>query len=105
MFRSCAVAFLFLLLALTSSAAETSRQVWVRSKCALCHGMDGSGLTDAGRSSKAPDLRTPEIQKLSNIALANSIAAGHKGMPSFRKQVDAERVRLLIEYIRALPAK
>ena len=104
MFRSCTIALLFLL-ALTPSAAETSRQLWVRAKCALCHGMDGSGLTDAGRSSKAPDLRSPEIQKLSDTILANSIAAGHKGMPSFRKQVDAERVRLLISYIRSVAAK
>lgn len=85
--------------------AETTRQVWVKAKCALCHGMDGSSQTDTGRTTNAPDLRTPEIQKLSDNALANSVAAGHKGMPSFRKQVNAERVRLLIQYIRALPAQ
>jgi mono/diheme cytochrome c family protein len=84
------------------SAADAPRLVWVKAKCALCHGIDGAGSTDTGRKLKTPDLRSPAIQKLGDEALTRSISAGHKGMPSFRKQMSAENVRILIAYVRAL---
>lgn len=88
--------------ALVASAAATPREVWVKAKCALCHGIDGSSQTDAGRQTKAPDLRADATQKLTDEALAKSISGGHERMPAFRKQVDAEKVRLLVVYIRGL---
>jgi mono/diheme cytochrome c family protein len=89
-------------LALAALAADSPRGVWIKAKCALCHGIDGSGQTDAGRQTKAPDLRADAIQKLTDEALAKSISGGHERMPAFRKQVSAEKVRLLLAYIRGL---
>jgi mono/diheme cytochrome c family protein len=86
-------------------ANDTPRKVWVEARCALCHGLDGSSQTDAGRQTNAPDLRAPEIQKRTDEALAKIISAGHKHMPSFEKQVNVEKVRLLIEYIRGFAKK
>ena len=89
-------------LALAAPAAVSPRDVWVKAKCALCHGIDGSGHTKAGRQVAAPDLRTPEIAKMTDKALEKSIAGGHKRMPAFQKQVTAANVRVLVQYIRSL---
>lgn len=94
-----------LLLTPAVMAKETARQVWVQAKCALCHGLDGSSQTDTGRKVQAPDLRTPQTQKRTDDELAKNIAGGHKKMPSFEKQFAAEKVRLLVEYIRGLAPK
>ncbi len=92
------------LILLTSSVlgAETPRTAWINAKCALCHGMDGAGQTDTGKKVHTPDLRTPQVQDQTDEALGVSIAGGHARMPSFRKQADAERVRLLVAYIREI---
>jgi mono/diheme cytochrome c family protein len=81
-------------------AADSPRLAWVKAKCALCHGIDGKGETDTGKRVHTPDLRKPEIQKLDDEAMIKAINAGHRGMPSFRKQLSAENVRLLVSYIR-----
>lgn len=94
-----------LLLAPALSAADPAREAWIKAKCALCHGIDGSSQTDAGRQVHAPDLRAEATQKLSDEALTKSIAGGHKRMPSFRKQVNEEKVRLLVAYIRGLAGR
>jgi hypothetical protein len=91
-----------LLIVPTVRAAQSSRDVWVRAKCALCHGLDGSSRTDTGRKVQAPDLRAPGTQKLTDQELARIISAGHKRMPSFRTQTNVEKVRLLVSYIRGL---
>jgi hypothetical protein len=64
--------------------------------------MDGASQTDTGRKTKAPDLRAPATQSKSDNELTASITAGHKGMPSFRAQADAARVRQFVTYIRSL---
>jgi mono/diheme cytochrome c family protein len=93
-----------LLIAPVVLAAETPRDVWIKAKCALCHGIDGSSQTAAGRQTNAPDLRLPATQKRSDAELTKSISGGHKRMPSFEKQVRAEKVRLLVIYIRGVAA-
>ena len=94
--------FALLLAAPAAWAAETPKDVWLKAKCALCHGLDGSGNTETGRKFKTPDLRLPKTQNLDDAALAKGIAGGHEKMPSFQKQVSAAHVKLLIAYIRAL---
>lgn len=85
----------------TVLAADPPREMWVKAKCALCHGIDGSGASDRGKKLHTPDLRAPETQKLSDELLARSILAGHGRMPSFATQ-RAETVHLLVVYIRSL---
>ena len=76
--------------------------VWVKSKCALCHGLDGKGQTDTGKKTNTPDLTTSAIEKLSDEQLIAKISAGHRKMPAFYKQLDAAKVKLLVRYIREL---
>ena len=95
-----------MLLTPSGRAEQTSREVWLKAKCALCHGVDGSSHTDAGVKTHAPDLRAPATQKLTDKELAKISTAGHKRMPSFQRSAGQDKVRLMVAYIRslALPA-
>jgi mono/diheme cytochrome c family protein len=90
-----------LFVANAATAADPPREMWVKAKCALCHGIDGSGDNDRGKKLHTPDLRAPETQKQSDELLAKAILSGHGRMPSFASQRD-ETVRLLVVYIRSL---
>ena len=54
-----------------------------RTKCAMCHGQDGSGST-VGKSMNVPDLRSPAVQKLPDAQLAQIISDGKGGDAFFQ---------------------
>jgi mono/diheme cytochrome c family protein len=75
-----------------------------RTKCAMCHGPDGSG-SEVGKSMHVPDLRSPEVQKLPDAQLAQIISDGKGGMPPFKNSLSADQVHSLVAYIRSLRGK
>jgi cytochrome c6 len=75
-----------------------------RTKCAMCHGQDGSG-SEVGRSMNIPDLRSPAVQKLPNAQLAQIISDGKGGMPAFKNSLSEDQVHSLVAYIRSLHQK
>src|SRR5467141_1106391 len=83
------------------SAATTAT---FRTKCALCHGQDGSG-SDVGKSMNVPDLRSETVQKLPDTELAQVISNGKGGMPSFKNSLSADQIHVLVTHIRTLAAK
>ena len=83
-------------------AADTPKMLWVKAKCALCHGEDGAGNTPEGKNRGVPDLRVEAIQKKSDAELAQLIVAGHSKMPSFGVQLKPEQVSSLVLYIRSV---
>ena len=83
------------------SAATTAT---FRTKCALCHGQDGSG-SDVGKSMNVPDLRSDTVQKLPDTELAQVISNGKGGMPSFKNSLTADQIHALVTHIRTLAAK
>ena len=90
---------------LVASAGETPRGLWIKMKCALCHGEDGAGNTAAGKQKGVPDLRTEEIQKLKDDELLKPVVGGHAGMPPFQSKLSTENKQLLVSYIRGLAPK
>lgn len=78
--------------------------------CASCHGNDGAGDTPMGRGlyPKAPDMRLPATQQLSDGELFTLIEHGVKltGMPAWTTGTDeGERSTWhLVQFIRHLPA-
>lgn len=78
--------------------------------CASCHGNDGSGDTEMGRSlyPKAPDLRLPRTQKLSDGELFYFIENGIMltGMPGWSTGTpEGERSSWqLVHFIRRMPS-
>ena len=72
-----------------------------KTRCASCHGLDGSGQTPIGKPLKVHDLRTDEVQKQTDAELAKVIIDGKGKMPAF-KSTSASDVEALIAHIRSL---
>lgn len=75
-----------------------------RAKCAMCHGPDGAGSA-VGKSMNVPDIRSSVIQKMEDSELAEVIANGKGGMPSFKGSLNAGQIHDLVAYIHTLSAK
>jgi cytochrome c6 len=76
-----------------------------KQQCAMCHAADGSGNTPAGKSMKAKDLRSPEVQKKTDAQLAAQIRDGKPPMPAFKAKLKEAEVKELVAYLRALAKK
>ena len=85
----------------TDSAASSAT---FRTKCAMCHGQDGSG-SEIGKSMNVPDLRSQAVQKLPDAELAQVIANGKGGMPSFKNSLSEDQIHSLVAHIRSLHQK
>lgn len=74
-------------------------------QCAVCHGKDGSG-SPAGKKLGVLDLRSHEVQSLSDQELFDSIAYGtrHKNYPHgfARRGITNEQITSLVQYLRTL---
>jgi mono/diheme cytochrome c family protein len=75
-----------------------------RTKCAICHGQDGSGSA-AGKSMNVPDLRSPVVQKLPDAELAQVISNGKGGMPCCKGSLSDDQLQSLVTHIRSLHQK
>jgi len=84
----------------TSAPADASATF--KTKCASCHGADGSGNTAAGKSLKVRDLRSADVQKQSDDALYNIIAKGKGKMPGYEKSLGSDQCKGLVAFIRQL---
>jgi len=72
-----------------------------RTKCAMCHGPDGGG-SEVGKSMNVPDLRSAVVQKLPDAELAQVIANGKGGMPSFKSSLSEQQIHAMVAHIRSL---
>jgi predicted CXXCH cytochrome family protein len=77
-------------------------------RCAVCHGTDGSGVTQVGRNlyPKPPDLRAPQTQELTDGQIHYIIQKGVRltGMPAWghpHDEADKEGWKLVL-FIRSL---
>ncbi|NOT59832.1 MAG: cytochrome c [Acidobacteria bacterium] len=73
-----------------------------KTKCAMCHGMDGTGNTPTGKSLKVRDLGSAEVQKQSDAQLNTIISKGKDKMPGFNSSLNAEQIKGLVAHIRSL---
>jgi mono/diheme cytochrome c family protein len=96
----------FTILALPSGArAQGDAAKAFKTNCVLCHAANGSGDSPAGKSMKAKDLRSDEVQKKSNEELAATITKGSGKMPAFGAKLPPDVINSLVAYIRQLPKK
>jgi cytochrome c6 len=97
------VMFLFVVTSsLLSQQAEKSPGASIfKSKCVLCHGADGSGKTPLGKQLQAADLRSNDVQKLSNAELHKIIHDGQTNMPPFADQLSDEEIDQVLKQVRA----
>jgi len=78
-----------------------------KSKCAACHGADGSGNTAIGKSLGAKDLGSADVQKQTDAQLTDSITNGMAGgkMPAYKGKLTDDDIKGLVGYIRSLAKK
>ncbi len=73
-----------------------------KSKCALCHGPDGSGQTPVGKSMNLKPLSSAEIQKQSDAELGKTISDGKGKMLPYKSKLTAEEIKAIVAHIRTL---
>jgi mono/diheme cytochrome c family protein len=85
-----------------ATPAATAQDVYL-DKCSVCHGQDGAGNTAKGRKLKVKNVRSPEVQRLSEAEMIDIVAKGKgKDMDGFEKELGADMVKQLVMYYRSL---
>jgi cytochrome c6 len=95
-----AVALVVVLTLSLSARAQNGSETLYKSKCAACHGADGSGSA-MGKKLGAHDFQTADVQKMSDAELTDVITNGKNKMPKYGS-LKAEDIKGLVAYIRTL---
>jgi len=95
---------LLLLLMITLAASAVAENALAKdlfvSKCAICHGADGSAKTTMGKNLKIRDFHSSEVQKQSDADPKTMITKGKGKMPAFEGKLTGEQIDQLVGYIR-----
>jgi mono/diheme cytochrome c family protein len=94
-----AIAVIFILS--LSADAQNAGETLYKSKCAACHGADGTGSA-TGKKMGAHDFTTAELQGMSDMELSTIITNGKNKMPAYGKSLKADDIKGLVAYIRTL---
>jgi cytochrome c6 len=85
--------------------AQEDAAALFKSKCAACHGADGSANTPVGKSMKIRDFHSPDVQKETDEQLTEMITAGKGAMPSYKGKLTDAQIKSLVGYIRTMAKK
>src|SRR5579859_1970880 len=88
-----------LFLPVSLRADDASAQLY-KTKCAACHGPDGSGETAIGKANKLRALGSPDVQKASDADLTTTITAGKNKMPAYGKSLTPDQIKGLVTFVR-----
>jgi mono/diheme cytochrome c family protein len=75
------------------------------SKCAVCHGNDGSANTAKGKELKVRNLRSEEFKKMADAKALEVLLKGKGKMEGYEKTLGKEKVEQLLAYCRELSNK
>src|SRR5580700_11500625 len=100
MFTAVTVISLGFVLSLSAHAQNASQTLY-KSKCAGCHGADGTG-SPTGKTMGAHDFTTADVQGMSDAELSTIISNGKNKMPAYGKSLKTEDIQGLVAYIRTL---
>lgn len=96
---SLATAFAVVLSLPLSMQAQDASALF-KSKCAGCHGADGTGSA-MGKKMGAHDFTSADVQGMSDAQLADTITNGKNKMPKYAS-LTPDQVKGLVAYIRTL---
>jgi cytochrome c6 len=98
---------LLILLALCVPAlqAQDTAEANYKSKCAGCHGADGTGSTPAGKAMGVRDFHSPDVQKETVADLADIITNGKNKMPKYSGKLKDSEIKDLATYVHDLGKK
>ena len=86
-------------LMLSGTAFAQSAADLYKSKCAACHGADGSKEMPA---MGVKPLTGSDVQKKSDAELTEVIAKGKGKMPAFAGKITDDQIKSLVAYVRTL---
>ena len=86
----------------TPSFGQDSGGDVFKAKCQVCHGADGLGGTQIGKSLGIVSFKDPAVVKLSNSAMAAVIKSGKNKMPSFDGKLTDAQISAVVSHIRTL---
>src|SRR5215468_3525851 len=75
------------------------------SKCAVCHGNDGSANTAKGKELKVRNLRSEEFKKMLDAKALEVLLKGKGKMEGYEKTLGKEKVEQLLAYCREISNK
>jgi len=75
-----------------------------KKNCVMCHGEDGAG-SDMGKMLKVKDLRSKEIQDMTDDKIKDVIKNGNGSMPAFKGTFTDEQLDQLLKVIRSFKPK
>lgn len=81
--------------------AEAGKKIF-SAKCVACHGQDGSANTPVGKSLKAADLRSTDVQKKSDADFYSQVEKGKGKMPPFGAALNQGQINDVIAYVRQI---
>jgi mono/diheme cytochrome c family protein len=84
---------------LSSSAALLAQADVYKSKCAMCHGADGTGNTPAGKAMKVPSFVGLKVSEADMIAITKN---GKGKMPAYTGKLTDAQIKGTVDYIRTL---
>ena len=73
-----------------------------KSKCAMCHGPDGTAATPMGKMMKIPSFKDPDVVKQSDAALIATTKDGKGKMPSYNGKLTDAQIKDVVSFIRTL---
>jgi len=94
-----------ILIAAPAAFAAADGAALYKTKCASCHGGDGSGQTTVGKSMKLRDLRSAEVQKQTDQELYKWTADGKGKMPAYKGKLTDAEINALVAQLRAMAKK
>jgi mono/diheme cytochrome c family protein len=96
---------LFLVVLVPALSVAQDGAAIFKSKCAMCHGPDGSGKTAMGEKLNIRDLRSAEVQKQTDAELSQIVTKGKNKMPPYDGKLTKEQIDQLVAYVRDLGKK
>lgn len=73
-----------------------------KSKCAMCHGPDGTAAVPMGKMYKIPSFKDPAVVKSSDAELAAITKDGKNKMPAYTGKLTDGQIKEVVSYIRTL---
>ena len=100
-FRTVAAASLLAALAAAPAMAQDGGALY-KTKCAMCHGADGTGNTPVGKSMKVRSFKSDEDVKASDATLIKDTKDGVGKMPAYAGKLTDAQIQDVVAYIRTL---
>lgn len=96
--------FVLLMIAFVASAVAQNAPAkdLFTSKCAMCHGPEGSAQTTMAKNLKIRDFHSSDVQEQSDADLKTVITKGKGKMPAFGGKLTGEQIGQLVSYIREI---